>query len=132
MKKDTEEWVAVGGGGFIKWAEEGQEAQGIYRGQREGKFGPLGMLDTAEGRVNFPLHTALLSRLAGVSEGTEIRMVYRGNEVSKSGRTFKAFDVFVAADRSDRSLHASGNRAATRADEKREPVPEDDPDRLPF
>ena len=128
--KATQEWVAVGGGGFIKWAEEGQEAQGIYRGQREGKFGPLGMLDTADGRVNFPLHTALASRLAGVSEGTEIRMVYRGNEVSKSGRTFKAFDVFVAADRSERAQRiAKTPRLVTR---ETEPVPEDDPDRLPF
>ena len=123
-----DKWVSIGGGSFIKWAEEGQEAQGIYRGQREGKFGPLGMLDTAEGRVNFPLHTALLSRLAGVSEGTEIRMVYRGNEVSKSGRTFKAFDVFVAADRAERGPKAvkSVKRVETEA------VPEDDPDRLPF
>jgi|FLYL01.1.fsa_nt_gi hypothetical protein len=91
-------WVQVGQGQFMKWSEKGQEIEGVWRGQKDGQYGPLGIVDTPDGRVSFPLHTALLQRVEAVKIGAEIRIVYRGKEKTKDGRKeFKAFDVFVAS-----------------------------------
>jgi hypothetical protein len=90
-------WVQVGQiqGTFLKWTEKGQECEGHWRGQKDGQYGPLGVVDTAQGRVTFPLHTALLQRVESIKEGAEVRIVYLGIQQSRSGREFKAFDVFV-------------------------------------
>lgn len=56
----------------------------------------MGTLETAEGRVTFPLHTALLERLKLVREGLDVLIRYLGKQTSKSGRIFKAFEVYVA------------------------------------
>jgi hypothetical protein len=90
-------WVQVGQGQFVKWTEKGQELEGAWRGQKDGQYGPLGLLDTAEGRVSFPLHTALLSRIHGIRDGAEIRIIYTGKQMTRAGREFKAFEVFVAS-----------------------------------
>ena len=91
-------WVQVGGGNFHKWTEPGQSLEGLWRGHKDGKFGPVGMLDTREGRVTFPLHTALLSKMEEIASGAEVRIVYTGKQVAKgSGNEFKAFDVFTVA-----------------------------------
>lgn len=90
-------WVQVGQGEFHKWTEKGDELEGIWRGQKDGQYGPLGMLDTAEGRVSFPLHTALLQRVEGIKEGAEIKIIYNGKQKTKDGKKeFKHFDVYVA------------------------------------
>lgn len=92
-------WRLVGQGQFHKWAVPGEALEGIWQGQRDGQYGPLGMLDTSDGRLSFPLHTALLDRLQQVREGAEIRIVYTGKQIAaKSGREFKNFDVFVSGD----------------------------------
>ncbi len=89
-------WRQVGQGQFRKWETLGQELEGIWQGQHDGLFGPLGSLETAEGRITFPLHAALLERLKLVREGAEVLIRYTGKQTSKAGRIFKGFEVFVA------------------------------------
>jgi hypothetical protein len=91
-------WRQVGQGQFRKWETPGEELEGTWQGQHEGLFGPLGTLETAEGRITFPLHTALLERLKLVREGSEVLIRYTGKQTSKAGRLFKAFDVYVAGE----------------------------------
>src|SRR5262245_43468758 len=89
-------WRKIGQGQFHKWETPGQELEGIWQGQHHGQFGPLGTLDTAAGRVTFPLHAALLDRLNLVREGAEVLVRYTGKQTAKSGRVFKGFEVFIA------------------------------------
>ena len=91
-------WVQRGGGTFFKWDTPGAALEGTWQGQREGKFGQLGTISTGNGSVTFPLHTALEMAMDGLAEGTEVRIVYTGKQMSKGGREFKAFDVFTAGD----------------------------------
>src|SRR5262245_9777236 len=89
-------WRQVGQGQFHKWETPGDELEGIWQGQHDGQYGPLGTLDTRDGRITFPLHTALLERLQLVREGADVLIRYTGKQTSKAGRLFKGFDVFVA------------------------------------
>ncbi len=89
-------WRQVGQGQFHKWETPGQELEGTWQGQHDGQYGPLGTLDTAEGRMTFPLHAALRERLKFVREGADVLIRYTGKQTSKAGRVFKGFEVFVA------------------------------------
>ena len=91
-------WRQIGQGQFHKWETPGEEFQGTWRGTHDGRFGPLGTLETPEGLVTFPLHAALLERLKLVREGAEIMIRYTGKQTSKAGRVFKAFEVFVSGE----------------------------------
>ncbi len=94
-------WRQVGGGAgsFMKWDTPGKSVEGTWLGQHDGKFGPLGEVETMEGKVSFPLHTVLLDRVSKIREGAEIKIEYAGNQASKDGRrTFKAFNVYVASE----------------------------------
>jgi len=86
----------MGGGNFFKWAEQGQELEGIYMGQHDGKFGPNGTINTSEGEKIFPIHTALVSLLDDIQEGKYIKIIYLGKQTNKNtGREYKAFDVYA-------------------------------------
>ena len=61
-------WRQVGQGQFQKWETPGQELEGTWQGIHEGRFGPLGTLEAAEGRLTFPLPVALRDRLAQVND----------------------------------------------------------------
>ena len=90
-------WKKLGGGGFTKWETVNQTVEGIWQGQDEGKFGPMGTVKTESGSVRFPLHTALLNQVEDLPEGKEIKIVYKGKQHnSNTGREFKAFEVYVA------------------------------------
>jgi hypothetical protein len=91
-------WRQIGQGQFHKWETPGDELQGRWQGPHDGRYGPLGTLETPEGFVTFPLHTALIERLNRVREGTEVLIRYTGRRTSKAGRVFKAFEVYVAGD----------------------------------
>ena len=91
-------WRQIGQGQFHKWETPGEEFEGTWRGMHDGRFGPLGTLETPEGLVTFPLHAALLERLKLVREGAEVLIRYTGMQTSKAGRVFKAFEVFVAGE----------------------------------
>jgi len=89
-------WRQIGHGQFHKWETPGEELEGTWRGPHEGRYGPLGTLETREGSLTFPLYAALLERLQRVREGAEVLIRYTGTQTSKSGRIFKGFEVFVA------------------------------------
>jgi hypothetical protein len=91
-------WRQIGQGQFHKWETPGEELEGAWRGPHEGRFGPLGTVETHDGLVTFPLHTALLERLKVVREGAPVLIRYTGTQVSKAGRVFKGFEVFVPDD----------------------------------
>jgi len=92
-------WRRVGQGQFHKWEQPGEEFEGTWRGAHDGRYGPLGTLETAEGLMTFPLPTALLERLRLVHEGAQVLIQYTGLQTSKAGgRSFKGFEVFVAGD----------------------------------
>jgi len=91
-------WRQIGQGQFHKWEIFGEEVEGTWRGMHDGRFGPLGTLETPEGLITFPLHAALLERLKLVREGAEVLIRYTGKQTSKAGRIFKAFEVFVAGE----------------------------------
>lgn len=92
-------WQQVGQGEFMKWTEEGQTVEGVWRGQRDGQYGPIGMVDTDHGKVSFPLHTALLDRVTDIPEGKEVQIIYLGMKATKSGnKTYKAFNVGIAVE----------------------------------
>jgi hypothetical protein len=88
-------WRQIGQGNFHKWEALGDELEGAWQGTHEGRFGPLGTLETESGLVTFPLHAASLARLSSVRVGTELRIRYTGPQTSKAGRLFKGFEVFV-------------------------------------
>jgi hypothetical protein len=72
--------------------------EGTWRGPHEGRFGPLGTVETSEGLVTFPLHAALVERVKLVRAGAAVLIRYTGTQTSKAGRVFKGFEVFVADD----------------------------------
>jgi hypothetical protein len=89
-------WRQIGQGQFHKWETLGDELEGAWQGTHEGRFGPLGTIETVAGLVTFPLHADLLARLTGVAVGTEVRIRYIGPQTSRAGRLFKGFEVFVS------------------------------------
>jgi hypothetical protein len=91
-------WRQIGQGQFHKWEQPGEEFEGTWRGVHDGRFGPLGTLETSEGLLTFPLPTALRDRLHLVREGAAVRIQYTGLQTSRAGRPFKGFEVYVADD----------------------------------
>jgi hypothetical protein len=91
-------WRQIGHGQFHKWETPGDEVKGRWRGPHDGRYGPLGTVETPNGLVTFPLHAALSDRLKRVRVGQEVLVRYTGKQTSKAGRVFKAFEVYVAGD----------------------------------
>jgi hypothetical protein len=89
-------WRQIGQGQFQNWETPGQELEGTWHGVHDGRFGPLGTLETGERRLTFPLPVALRDRLAQIHPGALILIRYTGLQTSNAGRTFKGFEVFVA------------------------------------
>ena len=56
-------WRQIGQGEFHKWETPGDELEGVWHGAHDGRYGPLGTLETQAGLMTFPLHTALMERL---------------------------------------------------------------------
>jgi hypothetical protein len=91
-------WRQIGQGQFHKWETPGDELEGVWQGTHDGRYGPLGTLETPAGFVTFPLHTALVERLKHVREGGDVLIRYTGKQTSKAGRVFKHFEVYMAGD----------------------------------
>jgi hypothetical protein len=94
--RSLKRWRQVGQGQFHKWDTPGDKLEGTWQGSHDGRFGPLGTLEAAEGLISFPLHAALLDRLRHVRIGAEVLLRYTGPQTSKTGRLFKGFEVFVS------------------------------------
>src|SRR5262249_49725280 len=91
-------WRQIGQGEFHKWETPGDELEGRWRGPHDGRYGPLGTVETRGGLVTLPLHAALFDPLKLVGEGKDVLIRYTGKQTSKAGRVFKAFEVYVAGD----------------------------------
>src|SRR5258705_355971 len=61
-------WRRVGQGQFHKWEQAGEEFEGTWRGAHDGRYGPLGTLETSGGVITFPLPAALVDRLPRMVE----------------------------------------------------------------
>jgi len=82
-----------------RWTEFGQTIEGTYEGFTlhtfEGREVKQHTVENGGPRpVRFWGTTVLDDRLAGVEEGTRVRIVYRGEE-GKPPRRYKSFDVAV-------------------------------------
>lgn len=81
---------------ITKWEEQGQVAEGEWRGTRPGKYGDLGIVLGEDGaEVVFPMHTVLVNKLASIRVGAGISILYKGKAEGKSGTSYKDFDVFT-------------------------------------
>src|SRR3984893_11367222 len=107
-------WRRVGQGQFHKWEQAGEEFEGTWRGAHDGRYGPLGTLETSEGLITFPLPAALLDRLRRVGEGAAGLLQYTGMQPATTGRSFQAFEVYVAGDGAlaEPVQHAASSRPA--------------------
>ena len=106
-------WRQIGQGQFHKWETLGDELEGAWQGSHEGRYGPLGTLETADGLVTFPLHAALLERLRHVRVGADVLLRYTGPQTSKAGRLFKGFEVFVSGDETVIDAESEAGRDAS-------------------
>jgi hypothetical protein len=96
-------WKEVGGnagaGGnsspVLKWNSVGQTVEGIYRGQREGKYGPLLVIQTPNGEVVYGVKAVLKRKLQGIEPGDRIKIEYLGKRKGQSGVEYGDFQVFV-------------------------------------
>ena len=108
-------WRQIGQGQFHKWETPGDELEGAWQGSHDGRYGPLGSVQTPVGLLTFPLHTALLERLRHVRIGVEVLIRYTGPQTSKAGRLFKGFAVFVSGNDGGVDVeHLSGHDATQR------------------
>ena len=94
-------WQEVGGSGndnrspIMKWNSVGQTVEGVYRGQRNGKYGPLTVVQTDSGELVYGTKAVLGRKLADVSVGDRIRIEYLGKRQSEQGREYGDFRVLV-------------------------------------
>jgi hypothetical protein len=88
------------GGKFFKFEEEGQQLEGIWDGYREStnyKGTYNGFINVDGERIVFGLSTAIEDMMV-IPVGTQVKVVYIGKQVGKSGRQFKAYEVYVDED----------------------------------
>lgn len=77
---------------------EGARLVGRFEGLREGKFGLLADLDTADGLVTVPAPTVLAGHLAQVAPGALITIVHHGLRASSKNPTRQYRDFTVEPD----------------------------------
>jgi len=89
-------WLGGYRGKFVKWSSVAKDTEysGIFGGLREGPYGCLTDLETAEGPLTFPVPTVLERQLQRVRRGAEVTIRYDGMMSNgKTGRDFHAFNV---------------------------------------
>ena len=81
---------------FQKWTQKGQTVEGVYRGLRDGKYGPNVQVKTKDrGLVSCNSTRLLIDKLNGLNPGDLVKIEYLGKVMGKSGREFMNFDVFM-------------------------------------
>ncbi len=92
-------WERVGGesgsAAYQKWTQKGQSVEGVYKGTRDGKYGPNVLIETPNGLVSCNSTRLLMDRLNGVRPGDLVKIEYLGKVMGKNGREFMNFDVFM-------------------------------------
>jgi len=92
-----------------KWNSTGQIVEGIYKGQREGKFGPLMIVETSAGEVVYGVKAVLKRKLEHAKPGDKIKVEYLGKRKSQSGTEYGDFRVLVDSDQGNQSAPTPGN-----------------------
>lgn len=94
------ERIPLHDGGFISWKEKGQKVEGVFVGFKKGEYGELAVLQTANGKVALATPTTLRSALQGANVGTQIEIIYKGEDApKKKGQSgLKRFEVFAITD----------------------------------
>ena len=95
-------WQQVGRPGFTgdrspihKWNSVGQTVEGVYKGTREGKFGPLAIVQTSGGETACATSKLLMDKLKGLQPGDLVKIEYLGKKKGQSGYEYKDFLVFM-------------------------------------
>src|SRR5262245_23661690 len=115
-------WLGGNRGKVMKWScvEKGTEFTGVFRGLREGLYGWLADLETAQGALTFTVPMAMEPQLARGRRGTEVTIRYDGMMANgKTGRDFHAFNVAVE----ETDVEPESKRVAAPADADSEEVP---------
>lgn len=91
------ERIPLHDGGFVSWKEKGQKLEGVFAGFRKGEYGELAVLQTVSGKVAVATPTTLRAALQGVTIGTRLEIVYKGEDSpKKKGQSgLKRFEVFA-------------------------------------
>jgi hypothetical protein len=84
-------------GGFLTWDEKGKRVEGVFAGFRNGQYGELVVLQTVNGKVALATPSILKSALQGVTIGTQIEIIYKGEDApKKKGQSgLKRFEVYA-------------------------------------
>jgi hypothetical protein len=80
---------------ILKWNSVGQTVEGVYKGTREGKFGPLAIVLTSGGEVACGTSKLLMDKLKGLVAGDLVKIEYLGKKKGQSGYEYKDFQVFM-------------------------------------
>ena len=88
-KKDGGNYV------FFKWNDPGDSIEGVWKGETDGKYGPLGLVeDELDGQIkSFPLHTVLIGKMEEVEVGSFVKIEYLGLSEGRRGSQYKNFEV---------------------------------------
>ena len=94
------ERIPLHDGGFVSWKEKGQKVEGVFVGFKKGEYGDLAVIQTPNGKMAVATPTTLRSALAGAVIGTQIEIVYKGEDApKKKGQSgLKRFEVFAITD----------------------------------
>jgi hypothetical protein len=84
-------------GGFTSWTDKGQKVEGVFAGFKNGQYGELAVVQTVTGKQAIATPTVLKQALQGVSIGTRIEIIYKGEDASKKkGQSgLKRFEVYA-------------------------------------
>ena len=86
---------------FIKFQVEGDELEGRWMGTFTGKYGENGKVDDGDDKPKAFSMTMGLSELTDVPIGAMVKIIFKSTEPTKSGGTFKQFEVWADTDTVD-------------------------------
>lgn len=83
-------------GELYKWETAGQRIEGRYQGMKDGSMGgQILTIETRDGLLSASAPTMLENALRDVAPGTLVVIRYLGEQPSKKGGTFKAFEAIA-------------------------------------
>jgi len=78
---------------FIPWRKPPQRRRGVFKGKREGKFGPLADLLTDKGLISVSLPKYLEEKIDKLTVGDLVVIDYTRDKTSQRGFEYRSFDV---------------------------------------
>lgn len=89
---DEENWQQVSSE-FWSPTTKGDQITGALLAPVDSTYGATYVVDTGKSTIVLPHLVALNNRLRLVSEGSKVRITYKGVVTSANGRDYKSFDV---------------------------------------